>query len=141
VDDSQALAETVAAPPGAISQPSAPAVAALEGAQLDHFRIESLLGRGGMGEVYDATDTSLDRSVALKVLRAEVTEHAAMTERFMIEARAQARFNHPNIVHIYYIGTRPTEADGPDSLFFAMERVDGGDLQDMLNAGDRKSVV
>jgi len=136
VDDSQALAETVAAPPGATSQPSAPAIASLEGTQLDHFHIESLLGRGGMGEVYAATDTSLDRPVAVKVLRAEVTEQAPMTERFKREARAQARFNHPNIVHIYYIGTRPTENDGPDSLFFAMERIDGGDLQDMLAAGD-----
>ncbi|HHH27215.1 MAG TPA: hypothetical protein ENK57_02540, partial [Polyangiaceae bacterium] len=112
--------------------------ASLIGTTLDHFKIESLLGRGGMGEVYAATDTSLDRRVAIKVLRPEVTAEPHMIERFSREARAQARFNHPNIVHIYYIGRRPTE-EGPDSLFFAMERVGGGDLEDALADGQTMS--
>ena len=145
-DESHALAETsdpgalartvVAAEPGARAAmvPEAPD-GSLVGARLDHFVIHERLGHGGMGEVYAATDTSLDRPVAIKVLRGEITQMGGMTERFLREARAQARFNHPNIVHIYYIGRRPTPI-GADSLFFAMERVDGGDLEDILSRGE-----
>ena len=69
------------------------------------------------------------------MLRPEATAEEHMNERFLREARAQARFNHPNIVHIYYIGHRPTE-QGLDSLFFAMERVAGGDFEDLLSSGE-----
>ncbi|MCB9595779.1 MAG: protein kinase [Sandaracinaceae bacterium] len=135
MDDSHALAATLAAPSEpAVSTPPE-AVESLTGKHLDHFDIEELLGRGGMGEVYAAVDTSLDRPVAIKVLRGDVTSHADMTDRFLREARAQARLNHPNIVHIYYIGRRPHDG-GPDSLFFAMERVPGGDLEDVLKRGE-----
>lgn len=135
MDDSQALAETMAAP----SEPGGGDVvevrASLAGTELDHFQIEALLGRGGMGEVYAATDTSLDRPVAIKVLRADVTAREGMEERFLREARAQARLNHPNIVHIYFIGHRHA-AGGAESLYFAMERVPGGDLEDVLKSGE-----
>ncbi|MGE0791214.1 MAG: protein kinase [Sandaracinaceae bacterium] len=136
MEDLTALAETIAAPsePGGLVAVSDPGVT-LNGTRLDHYDIHERLGQGGMGEVYAATDTSLDRPVAIKVLRADVT-HGDMRERFMREARAQARFNHPNIVHIYYIGERPTP-DGEGSLFFAMERVGGGDLDDRLRKGER----
>ncbi len=137
MDDSNALAETVAATPtpGGLSAPSSDDAEGMSGATLDHFSIGERLGKGGMGEVYAATDTSLDRPVAIKVLRPELTAHAAMSERFLREARAQACFNHPNIVHIYYIGRRPTPS-GEASLFFAMERVAGGDLDDLLTRGE-----
>lgn len=130
VEDPRALAQTLIgpsdAPPGGAGS--------LEGSTLDHFVIHERLGQGGMGEVYSATDSSLDRPVAIKVLRGDAS-HPQMIDRFLQEARAQARFNHPNIVHIYYIGRRPTAEDGPDSLFFAMERVTGGDLDDLLRSG------
>jgi uncharacterized RDD family membrane protein YckC len=135
-EDPQALARTLAldeASNAALLRP--PAVdSGLVGAQLDHFVIERQLGHGGMGEVYAARDASLDRPVAIKVLRGELTQAAGMTERFLREARSQARLNHPNIVHIHYIGRRPTPG-GEDSLFFAMERVDGGDLEGLLREG------
>ncbi|MCZ7681309.1 MAG: RDD family protein [Sandaracinaceae bacterium] len=70
--------------------------------------IESRLGQGGMGEVYAARDTSLDRPVAIKVLRGDVTRQAGMIDRFLREARSQAKLSHPNIVSIHYIGRRPT---------------------------------
>ncbi|MBX3273560.1 MAG: protein kinase [Sandaracinaceae bacterium] len=135
MDDSRALAETVAAASGTTPSSVAPARPSLTESRLDHFAIEALLGRGGMGEVYAATDVSLDRPVAIKVLRADATGGPEMTDRFLREARAQARLKHPNIVHIYYIGRRPAP-DGNTSLFFAMERVEGGDLEDVLKAGE-----
>ncbi len=130
--DAQALAQTIASGPASILPPANEE--SLSGASLDHFVIEERLGIGGMGEVYGAHDTSLDRTVAIKVLRGDFTKSAGMTERFLREARSQARLNHPNIVHIHYIGRRPTPA-GEDSLFFAMERVDGGDLDGLLRDG------
>jgi uncharacterized RDD family membrane protein YckC/tRNA A-37 threonylcarbamoyl transferase component Bud32 len=113
----------------------------LTGARLDHFVVEERLGRGGMGEVYAARDTSLDRPVAIKVLRGDVTRQPGMTERFLREARSQARLNHPNIVHIHYIGRRPTPrlagaADDELALYFAMERIEGGDLEAILRRGE-----
>src|SRR5690606_17465228 len=133
-EDPSALARTIVAgdPSAAASEPNG---GGLIGARLDHFIIEQRLGAGGMGEVYAARDESLDRAVALKVLRGDVTRLPGMTDRFLREARSQARLNHPNIVHIYYIGRRPTP-DGEDSLFFAMERIDGGDLEALLRRGD-----
>ena len=92
---------------------------------LAHFRIERLLGRGGMGDVYLATDVALDRLVAVKVLPRTVTDGPAR-ERFIREARAQARLVHPNVCHIYFIG----EQDG--QLFFAMEYVEGETLAERL---------
>lgn len=139
-DSSEALAETVVASSGLVDttgeekgEPGAEG--SLTGTRLDHFIIGQRLGHGGMGEVYSATDTSLDRPVAIKVLRGDVTRLPGMTDRFLREARAQARFNHPNIVHIYYIGRRPTE-DEVESLFFAMECIAGGDLDDLLARGE-----
>lgn len=94
----------------------------LIGKHLAHFRIEKRLGQGGMGEVFLATDLALDRPVAVKVLGREIAEDPNFRDRFVREARAQARVNHPNICHIYFIG----EQDG--RLFFAMEFVDGENL-------------
>src|SRR5688500_7271509 len=77
---------------------------ALVGTRLRHFQINSLLGRGGMGAVYHAQDTSLDRPVALKVLAPEVGIDTEIVLRFEREARAQARLTHPNVTQIYFIG-------------------------------------
>jgi uncharacterized RDD family membrane protein YckC len=135
-DETQALAETVVSgEAGLVPRAEEAEDQGLIGAKLDHFVIERRLGHGGMGEVYAARDTSLDRPVAIKVLRGHVMSQPGMAERFLREARAQARFTHPNIVDIYYVGRRPTPS-GEDSLFFAMELIEGGDLDDLLRRGE-----
>jgi uncharacterized RDD family membrane protein YckC len=100
--------------------------ASLVGRQLAHYRVEKRLGRGGMGEVYLATDLALDRPVALKIIGGAVASDPELRQRFLREARAQARIQHPNVCHIYYIG----EAEG--QLFFAMEYIEGVSLQARL---------
>src|SRR3954447_8858439 len=99
------------------------------GTKLGHYEIRSLLGVGGMGEVYLADDTRLGRRVALKVLPADVAANEDRMRRFVQEAKAAAALNHPNIAHIYEIG----EADGTN--FIAMEFIDGQMLTTLLRAG------
>lgn len=101
------------------------------GEMLDHFHIVSRLGHGGMGTVYRAVDESLQRDVALKVIR---TGEGGDTDSFQLqslihEARAQARVSHPNVVHIYYVGRDER------SPFFAMELIEGATLADRLQKG------
>ncbi len=91
--------------------------------QLGRYEIRSLLGAGGMGEVYLAQDTSLNRPVALKVLPVEVASNQDRMRRFKQEATSAASLNHPSIAHIYEIGES-------DSLnFISMEYVDGATLR------------
>lgn len=107
------------------------------GARLDHFQIEKALGKGGMGAVYLAHDTSLDRRVAIKVLPDDLADSPEHEERFVREARAQARLASRHVTHIYYIGhTPPREGSGKRSLYFAMELVDGGDLDTTVARGE-----
>src|SRR5437660_4910497 len=97
------------------------------GTRLGRYEIRSKIGEGGMGEVYLAQDTKLDRKVALKILPAEVASNRDRMERFIREAKAAAALNHPNIAHIYEIG----EAD--DLNFIAMEFIDGQTLREMIH--------
>jgi serine/threonine protein kinase len=97
------------------------------GTLLKHFRIMRLIGRGGMGDVYEAHDESLERTVAIKVIRAGRNIAPADHTRLVHEARAQARLNHPHVVQIYYVGLEP------DCPFLAMEFVHGTTLADKLN--------
>ncbi len=99
------------------------------GTRLAHFRIERLLGQGGMGQVWLATDLALDRPVALKLLPAETAGDRDRRDRLVREARAQARLVHPHVCHIYFIG----EDDG--RMFFAMEYVEGETLGQRLERG------
>ncbi len=103
----------------------------LVGVRLKHFELGRLLGRGGMGAVYLAHDTSLDRPVALKVLAPEVGVDADVVARFVLEARAQARLGHPHITQIYYIG------EDRELHFFAMEHVAGPSLSARLERGEK----
>ena len=98
------------------------------GTLLGQYRVEEFIGRGGMGAVYRATQTSLDRTVALKVLPRHMAEDSEFVERFRREARALAELNHPNIVAIFDRG----EAEG--HCFFAMEYVDGVSLRQRIQA-------
>lgn len=100
--------------------------------QLGRYQIRSLLGAGGMGEVYLAQDNSLNRKVALKVLPAELASNGDRMRRFKQEATAAASLNHPNIAHIYEIG----ETDGCN--FIAMEYVDGTTLRDKIHGEDEE---
>jgi len=94
---------------------------------LSHYRIVSKIGAGGMGEVYLAQDTKLDRKVALKILRADVAANQDRMRRFVQEAKAAATLNHPNIAHMYEIG----ESEGTN--FIAMEFVDGVTLREKIH--------
>src|SRR3989441_12747626 len=98
----------------------------MTGQTISHYRIESELGRGGMGVVYKALDTHLDRPVAIKVLPPEKVADAERKRRFVQEAKAASALNHPNIVHIYDIA----EIDGIQ--FIAMEFVPGKTLDQMI---------
>jgi serine/threonine protein kinase len=96
------------------------------GARLGAYEVESLLGSGGMGEVYRARDTRLGRTVAIKVLPARVAENAARRRRFETEARAISQISHPHICALYDVG----EADTVP--FLVMEYLDGQTLADRL---------
>src|SRR5215470_1508895 len=98
----------------------------LTGSTLGDFQVERLLGRGGMGEVYLATQISLKRPVALKVLRSDVLSKPGYRERFESEAIAVAKLNHPSIVHVYTLG----QVEGVD--FIAMEYVEGINLREFV---------
>jgi YVTN family beta-propeller protein len=96
------------------------------GSVLAGYRIDELLGRGGMGVVYLAQDLSLERKVALKLLAPELSADDAFRERFLHESRLAASIDHPNVIPIYEAG----EAEG--TLFIAMRYVDGTDLRRLL---------
>lgn len=109
----------------------------LIGTEPGGYRIEALLGRGAMGTVYRATQLSLDRSVALKVLSPELTRDSDFVAKFLEEAKAAAKLNHANVVQIYDAGETvlPGEAGGEETrlFYFSMEYLHGGTLQQVLD--------
>src|SRR6186997_2247906 len=100
-------------------------VSLTSGTRLGPYEIQSLLGEGGMGQVYDATDTRLDRAVAIKVLSDALAGDPGARQRFEREARSAAALNHPHICTILDVG--------PDYL--VMERLEGETLADLLTRG------
>src|SRR2546422_9204555 len=91
------------------------------GTKLGRYEIRAKIGEGGMGEVYLAKDTKLDRKDALKILPAEVASHHDRMRRFVQEAKAGSALNHPNILTIHEIDESDT------SHFIATEVIDGWD--------------
>ena len=98
----------------------------LPGSEVAGFRLEELLGRGGMGAVYRATDVRLGRSVALKLLVPELAESDRFRERFLRESQLAASLDHPHIVPIYAAG------DAEGQLYLAMRYVEGSDLRQLI---------
>lgn len=94
--------------------------------QIGKYQIDSLLGKGGMGEVYKAHDANLGRYVALKIMRGPSLDDATAKERFVREAQAAGGLRHPNIVTVYDLG----EVDG--QMYIAMEFIVGRDLEEII---------
>src|SRR6266481_5339557 len=99
------------------------------GIKLAHYEIRSKIGAGGMGEVYLAVDTELDRTVAIKILPAALAADAQRLQRFVQEAKAASALNHPHILTIYEIGVTG------NSRFIATEFIDGDTLRPHIGAG------
>ncbi len=94
------------------------------GTRLGPYEIESLLGKGGMGEVYRARDTRLDRSVAIKVLPAELSEDKTYRKRLEREAKTISQLQHPNVCMLLDIGSEG------DIQYLVMEYLEGETLAD-----------
>jgi serine/threonine protein kinase len=98
------------------------------GSVIAGFRLDSFQGRGGMGAVYEATELSLERRVALKLILPEFAEDAGFRARFKREARLAAQIDHPHAVPVYQAGER----DG--QLYIAMRYVEGSDLEALVTS-------
>ena len=116
---------------GGVSSPPAPVTDPLLGRLLDgRYRLDAPIARGGMATVYDATDTRLDRPVAVKVMRPGLADDPEFVERFAREARAAARLSSPEVVAVHDQGTDA----GTGTAYLVMERVSGGTLRDVLRS-------
>ena len=104
-------------------------MAILPGRRLGPYEILSAIGAGGMGEVYKARDTRLDRTVAIKVLPAHLADRAELRERFEREAKTIASLNHPHICTLYDTGHQD------DIDFLVMEYLEGETLAQRLREG------
>lgn len=105
------------------------ATAPVEKTFFGHYRLEKELGQGGMGTVYLARDTGLDREVALKILRADLGEDPSFARRFLEEIEVTASLAHPNIIRVYALG----EQGG--RLYLVMEHLDRPSLEDRMDRG------
>ena len=114
--------------PGLPSRIAGPAVASSSWPAIPGYEILRECGRGGMGVVYQALQSGLNRLVALKMIRDDALIDPEFRQRFQTEAQAVARLQHPNIVQIFEIGMLP----GNRYPYFSLEFVDGGDLGEQL---------
>ena len=106
------------------------------GSRLGAYEILSHLGAGGMGEVYKARDTRLDREVAIKILSPALARDPDGVARFEREAMSVAKLSHPNILAVHEFGRDPSTGSGQAALVFVvMELVDGETLRARLAAG------
>src|SRR5580658_6511223 len=104
-------------------------MALTSGTKLGPYEIQSPLGAGGMGEVYRAKDTRLDRTVAIKILPTHLSDNPEFKQRFEREARTVSSLSHPHICQLFDVGSQ----DGTD--FLVMEFLDGETLADRLRRG------
>jgi eukaryotic-like serine/threonine-protein kinase len=108
------------------------------GTRLGPYEILGLIGEGGMGQVYRAADTRLDRAVAIKVLPASLADDPIRRERFEREARSISKLEHPNICPLYDVGELPPDPDSPSlpgGLFLVMQLLEGESLAQRLEKG------
>jgi serine/threonine protein kinase len=105
---------------------------ALCGQKIGGYYLLTRIGVGGMGEVYKATQVALSRQVALKILAPELTADPTYVARFLSEARAAARLNHPNVISVHEVG----EENGV--YYLSMEFVGGGSVQDLISGPNKK---
>ncbi|HEX8999800.1 MAG TPA: serine/threonine-protein kinase, partial [Blastocatellia bacterium] len=117
----------IEAPP--VAQTVSSPTASFIGRAIGHYKVVSLLGAGGMGEVYLARDSKLDRPIALKILPAQFTADPMQVQRFAREARAASALNHPNIITIHEIG------HDAGAHFIATEFIAGETLREKINRG------
>ncbi|HTI27305.1 MAG TPA: protein kinase, partial [Kutzneria sp.] len=104
----------------------------------DRYRLARRIAVGGMGEVWEATDSRLDRAVAVKVLKPELSGDPEFLHRFRTEARTTASLNHPGIAAVHDYGETASEPDGPeDTAYLVMELVAGEPLAAILSAQGR----
>jgi serine/threonine-protein kinase len=121
------------APPLAIESPAAKLSPrelglALEGQQLDHVLLEQFVGGGGMGAVFRAWDTTLHRTVAVKVLSLRQSSDAESLRRFQTEARSAARLDHPNIARAHFVG------EDRGIRYIVFEYIEGTNIRDLVHA-------
>jgi serine/threonine-protein kinase len=112
---------------GTVSDSSNELFALLQAALEPQYRLERELGRGGMAVVFEATDCTLDRRVAVKVVHPELAAHATISQRFLAEARMLARIRHPNIVTVHHAGR------AGELPYYVMDEVVGESLRQRLN--------
>ena len=101
------------------------------GKKIGDYLLHERIGTGGMGEIYKATQTSLGRTVALKILSDELTGDKSFIEKFLSEARAAGRLNHPNVVQVHEVG------QDKGTYYFSMEFLAGGSVQDIIRGGEK----
>ncbi|MBF6328684.1 protein kinase domain-containing protein [Nocardia transvalensis] len=106
----------------------------------DRYRLQRLIATGGMGQVWEALDTRLDRRVAVKVLKAEFSADPTFRHRFRTEAKTTAQLNHPGIAGIYDYG-ETMDPQGGETAYLVMELVQGEPLNAVLNRLGRLSVA
>src|SRR5216684_808862 len=101
----------------------------ISGTKLGRYEIRSKIGEGGMGEVYRAQDTELDRTVAIKILPEALASDQQRLQRFVQEAKSASALNHPHILTIYEIGTSGS------TRFIATEFIEGETLRQRISTG------
>jgi|GEM_PF-1087853 len=110
----------------------------LTGRRIGPYRVTDQIGKGGMGVVYRAHDTALDRTVAIKILPPHLSGDEEFVKRFVREARSAARLDHPCIVQVFQAGRMVSEgAAGPGPCFIAMQYFDGRPLSDLIASEGR----
>ena len=102
----------------------------------ERYRLDARIATGGMGEVWCATDTVLDRVVAVKLLKQEHADDAVFRSRFEVEARHAAALRHPGVAQVFDFGAGDGAGDGEHAPFLVMEYVDGQPLSALLRSGE-----